>query len=152
MKDTDCTQAGKANARCLPLIDVIENFCGGAFPAGNACRYDQCQTDTDCRAAAPAGAAVSTCVPSGALGVYNSTCVSGGCRTDSDCTLHGGGRCQYGQAATNGVCSLRNVLFCAYPSDPCGNASSPACPSGMICVPNDNYQGRQCGKAPPAYP
>jgi hypothetical protein len=152
MKDTDCTQPADSNGRCLPLFDVVENFCGGAVPVGNVCRYDQCKVDADCKATAPAGATVSTCVPSGAFGLYNATCVSGGCRTDGDCTLHAGGRCQYGQAATNGVCALRNVLYCAYPSDPCGNADSSPCTGGMICVPNDNYQGRQCGKAPPAYP
>jgi hypothetical protein len=149
-KDGDCTQG--SHGRCLPLIDVKENFCGGAVPIGNVCRYDQCATDADCKAGMPAGTTVATCLPSGALNTLDATCAYGVCRTDADCTLHPGGNCQYGQAATHGVCSLRNVLFCAYPSDPCGNASSQPCGSPMICVPNDNLQGRVCGQGPPQYP
>jgi hypothetical protein len=152
LKDADCTQS--TNGRCLPLLDVKENFCGGAVPLGNVCRYDQCRGDADCTAQAPAGATVSTCVPSGAFGLYNATCVYGGCRTDADCGLHPGGSCQYGQAATNGVCSLREVLFCAYPSDSCQvvNNTTTGCPSGKICVPKSSYQGRECGAPPPEYP
>jgi hypothetical protein len=152
LKDADCTQS--MNGRCLPLLDVKENFCGGAIPLGNACRYDQCRADADCAAQAPAGATVSACVPSGAFGLYNATCIYGGCRADADCSLHAGGSCQYGQAATNGVCSLRNVFFCAYPSDSCqvANNATTGCPAGKICVPKSNYQGRECGAPPPAYP
>jgi hypothetical protein len=152
LKDTDCTQPN--NGRCLPLFNVKENFCGGAVPFGNVCRYDQCRADTDCKAQAPAGATVSTCVPSGAFGLFNATCVHGACRTDADCGLHPGGRCQYGLAATNGVCSLRNVLYCAYPSDPCqvGSNGSTGCTQGKICVPTSSYQGRECGAPPPAFP
>jgi hypothetical protein len=151
-KDADCAQAGSTNGRCLPLIDVKENFCGGAVPTGNACRYDQCRADADCKATAPAGVAVSACVPSGAFNVFNATCLSGACRTHADCTLHAGGKCQVGQAPTHGVCALRNVFFCAYPSDSCGNSDSPACAPGSLCVPNDNLQGRVCGQGPPQYP
>ena len=147
-----CTQS--TTGRCLPLWNVKENYCGGAIPLGNVCRYDQCQTDADCNAQAPAGATVSTCVPSGAFGLFNATCVYGGCRTDADCGLSPGGTCQYGLAATNGVCSLRNVLFCAYPSDACqvANNATTGCPQGKICVPKSSYQGRECGAPPPAYP
>jgi hypothetical protein len=152
LKNADCTQS--TNGRCLPLVDVEENFCGGAIPLGNVCRYDQCRTDADCTAQAPAGATISSCVPSGAFGLYNATCIYGGCRTDADCLSHPGGSCKYGEAATNGVCSLRNVLFCAYPSDSCQvtNNATTGCPSGKICVPKSNYQGRECGAPPPEYP
>src|SRR5579872_5224073 len=108
-KDADCTE--HPAARCLRLLDVVENFCGGAAPQGNACRYDVCKTDDDCKAAAPAGATVATCLPSGALNTWFATCAYGACRTDADCTLHPGGQCQYGQAATNGMCNLHNVLY-----------------------------------------
>jgi hypothetical protein len=163
-KDADCTQAGKANARCLPLFDVAQNFCGGALPAGNVCRYDQCSADLDCAAGKPAGVTVATCFPAGAPPshvadaptLYNSACVYGVCRTDADCTLHPGGQCLYGLAATNGVCNLNYVLFCAYPSDPCqtGPTGVMGCTNAgnSACVPNANYQGRACGKPPPAYP
>jgi hypothetical protein len=152
LKDADCTQPN--NGRCLPLRNVKENFCGGAVPFGNVCHYDQCRTDADCKAQMPAGATVSTCLPSGAFGLFNTTCVYGVCRTDADCGLHPGGRCQYGLAATNGVCSLRNVLFCAYPSDPCqvANNVSTGCTQGKICVPTASYQGRECGAPAPMYP
>ena len=75
----------------------------------------------------------------------------GACPVGNAC-LHPGGRCRYGQAATNGMCNLYNVLFCAYPSDPCGEPASPACPNNQICVPNADNQGRQCGAGPPMYP
>jgi len=149
-KDGDCAQG--SHGRCLPLIDVKQNFCGGAFPFGNACAYDQCASDTDCKAGMPAGSTVATCLPSGALDTLDATCAYGVCRTDADCTLHPGGACRYGQAATHGVCSLRDVLFCAYPSDACDGTSAKPCASPTICVPNDNLQGRVCGQGPPQYP
>jgi hypothetical protein len=152
LHDSDCAQTSATNARCLPLIDVKENYCGGAIPVGNVCRSDQCRADADCKATAVAGATVWTCLPAGAFGLYNAACVSGICRTDADCTVHAGGHCQYGQAATKGVCSLHNVLFCAYPTDACGNSDSPPCGGGLTCVPNDNFQGRQCGQSPPQFP
>jgi hypothetical protein len=149
-KDADCAETGKTDARCLPLVDVEQNFCGGAVPAGNVCRYDQCADDADCKAQTPIGATVATCLPSGIFDHYNTACAYGVCRTDADCTKHPGGSCEYGLAATNGVCSLNDVLFCAYPSDPCQTTTG--CDNGMICVPNADYQGRECGKPPPAYP
>jgi hypothetical protein len=164
-KDADCTLAGKSDPRCLPLFDVVKNFCGGAVPTGNVCRYDECSVDSDCVAGKPAGDTVATCLPSGAPAsgavnaplLYNSTCVYGICRTNADFTLHPGGRCLYGLAATHGMSNLNYVLFCAYPSDPCqiaSNGSTTGCapPSPSFCVPNDNLQGRTCGQGPPAYP
>ena len=161
--DAACKQAGKTNARCLPDIDVAVDFCGGAVPFSNVCRYDECSVDSDCVAQKPAGATVATCLPAGALvdafnsnrdSRYNATCAYGVCRTDADCTLHPGGQCTFGLAATGGKCSLVDVLFCAYPSDPCqGNGfSQTACGGAGYCVPNANNQGRQCGQGPPAYP
>ena len=154
LKDTDCAQAGITNARCLPRFYVAQNFCGGAVPQGNVCRHDTCGIDSDCNVQTLTRATVATCAPPGAFGLYNSACVYGGCRTDADCAQHPGGKCQYGLAATNGVCNLRNVLFCAYPSDPCqtGANGTTGCPGSMICVPNTDYQGRQCGEPPPTYP
>ena len=51
------------------------------------------------------------------------------------------------------VASLRNVLFCAYPSDACQvvNNATKGCPQGKICVPKTTYQGRECGAPPPTY-
>jgi hypothetical protein len=160
MHDADCAQAGKSNARCLPDRNVAQDFCGGAQPAGNVCSYDKCSVDSDCNSGKPAGATVATCLPAGALvdsfnsdqaSLYNAVCAYGVCRTDADCMLHSGGRCQFGLANPNGMCSLSDVLYCAYPSDPCqtsGNFMGNAC----YCVPNANDQGQQCGKAPPMYP
>jgi hypothetical protein len=162
--DAACAQTGKTNARCLPNVDVEVNFCGGAVPFGNVCRYDECGVDSDCVSQKPAGATVATCLPPGALeddfnsnrdSRYNATCAYGVCRTDADCTLHPGGQCTYGLAATGGKCSLVDVLFCAYPSDPCqGNGfTQTACEGGPgWCVPNADGQGRECGEGPPAYP
>ncbi|HVU02285.1 MAG TPA: hypothetical protein VHE30_11060 [Polyangiaceae bacterium] len=146
--DADCTDG--TNGRCWPKLDVAENFCGGAVPTGNDCRYDRCASDADCTQK-PAGASVAVCLPAGALGTYFAQCVYGGCRTNADCTAHPGGVCTYGQGPTNGACSLVNELYCAYPSDPCGNAGQD-CPSPKICVPKADYQGRECGAGPPMYP
>lgn len=148
-KDGDCTN-GTAG-RCWPNRNVVENFCGGAVPTGNVCRYDLCTTDADCTQK-PAGANVATCLPSGALGTYFAKCAYGGCRTNADCTQHPGGVCSYGLGPTNGACSLVDVLFCAYPSDPCGNPGQNCASPGMVCAPNTDYQGRACAQGPPAYP
>jgi hypothetical protein len=140
---------------------VAVNFCGGAIPFGNVCSHDECLNDSDCAANKPAGAAVATCLPAGALAdpgnsdhhsLYNATCAYGACRTNADCTLHPGGHCQYGIAATGGMCNLNSVLFCAYPSDPCQVSANYAPSAPCYCAPNANDQGQSCGKPPPAYP
>ena len=145
--DATCTQ-GSAG-RCIPTPFPP---CGGAAPIGNICSYSACAADADCLAATPAGATASVCVPSGAFGLFGAKCIYGGCRTDADCTLHPGGTCQYGNAAThNGMCDLRQVFFCAYPSDPCqGNATG--CQIPQICLPEETYQGRHCAPGPPQFP
>jgi hypothetical protein len=147
-KDADCK-----NGRCISDQSVYgTSYCGHPVPDEGACSYDECQTDRDCRARFAGSAAMTACVPSGQFGLFTSTCVNGACRTDADCVLHSGGKCQYGLAATKGDCSNYKVLFCAYPSDPCQVKDNPAttCPGGQICVPADNYQGQVCGLPPPA--
>jgi hypothetical protein len=144
MADADCTE--KAHGRCVPKNSIPN--CGGAVPVGNTCLYDQCATDADCKAGMPAGATVATCLPA-IQGRQTTVCAYGACRTHADCTKHPGGACTYGLGPTHGQCSLVDVLFCAYPSDPC---PAQACTFPMVCVPNDNYQGRQCGQGPPMYP
>ena len=147
MTDGDC-QLG-AGGRCVSRRTNLG--CGGAVPVGNECHYDGCTKDSDCGQPS-AGATVVTCVPAGALGFFTAACVLGGCRTDADCTQHADGRCLFGLAAThNGMCDLRQVLFCAYPSDPCQGASV-GCTQNLICVPNEDYQGQHCGPRPPQYP
>ncbi|HXI54471.1 MAG TPA: hypothetical protein VNO55_00300 [Polyangia bacterium] len=149
--DGDCTLAvdgGQIDkGRCLPRTSP----CGGAAPIGNSCQFDECRADADCNAGMPAGATVAICAPAGALNHVNAGCVYGGCRTDADCTRSPGGRCAYALADTGGACVVRNVLFCAYPNDPCSMTSG-CSPPAMICVPNPDYQGRRCGKGLPMYP
>jgi hypothetical protein len=124
--------------------------CGGVAPQGNVCVYDQCATDADCKAGMPAGSTVAMCLPSGALGRSpHAECVYGVCRTNADCTAHANGVCQVGYAAPHGQCVYDDVLFCAYPSDPC---PAQACSFPMTCAPNDNLQGRQCSQGWPMYP
>jgi hypothetical protein len=144
MADADCTD--KPHGRCVPRNYIAG--CGGAIPVGNTCLYDQCATDADCKAAMPAAATIATCLPA-IQGRVTKNCVYGACRTHADCTKHPGGVCTYGLGPTHGQCSLVDEFFCAYPSDPC---PATACPSLMQCVPNDDYQGRQCGPGPPMYP
>jgi hypothetical protein len=160
LHDADCAQTGKTTPRCLPHRDVAQDFCGGAQPVGNVCSYDQCSVDFDCNSGKPAGAMVATCLPAGALvdrfnsdraSLYNAVCGYGVCRTDADCTLHPGGQCQFGLVNPNGMCSLSDVLYCAYPSDPC-QTSDNFMGNACYCVPTANDQGQQCGKAPPMYP
>jgi hypothetical protein len=153
MADTDCTQ--HAGGHCVSRLASTLG-CGGARPFGNGCLYDACTTDADCAAGKPAGATVAACIPTGALGLHTATCIYGGCRTDADCTLHPGGSCQFGLAATHdGACDLRQVLYCGYPTDPC-QARYGSCPTdagpGPVCVPEESYQGRRCVPPPPAYP
>jgi hypothetical protein len=143
--DADCT-AGK-NGRCWPRTSLPG--CGGAIPLGNACSYDACATDADCKAGMPAGATAAVCVPAGAFGRTYAACAYGVCRTSADCTVHPGGVCQYGLAAPHGQCVFKDVLFCAYPSDPC---PALACATPLECFPNDDDQGRQCSQGLPRYP
>jgi hypothetical protein len=150
--DTACT--AHAGGHCVSRLASALS-CGGARPFGNACSYDACVTDADCMPGLPAGATVAACIPAGALGLHAASCRYGGCRTDADCTLHPGGTCELGLAAThNGMCDLRQVLFCAYPTDPC-QARYGSCPQNagpLVCAPEESYQGRHCVPAPPAYP
>ena len=144
MADADCTD--KPHGRCVPRNYI--SGCGGAIPVGNTCLYDECATDTDCKATMPAGATVAICLPA-IQGRVTKICTYGICRTHADCKKHPGGLCVYGLGPSHGKCALVDELFCAYPSDPC---PATACPSPMQCVPNDDYQGQQCGPGPPQYP
>ncbi|HXU05473.1 MAG TPA: hypothetical protein VN903_31155, partial [Polyangia bacterium] len=147
LQNSECTQ-GTAG-RCIPNPG---NPCGGAAPVGNICSYDGCTTDASCTAGMPAGATVSVCVPAGAFNFLNARCIYGGCRTDADCTQSAGGKCLYGNAATHGtMCDLRQVFYCAYPSDPCQGRND-GCTGLLICLPEENYQGRRCAMGPPMYP
>jgi hypothetical protein len=152
--DTACCTANSGctsgkGGRCISNLATYLG-CGGAVPTGNTCHYDDCAVDADCKSA-PAMATVSTCVPSGALGEYNATCVYGGCRTNGDCVLHPGGVCTYGEQATHGMCDRGFVFYCAYPSDPC-NGTQDCLSSGLVCAPEDDFQGRHCTQGPPEYP
>jgi hypothetical protein len=142
--DTQCTQG--AGGRCTARPG---HPCGGATGFGNACVYDTCTSDMDCRTL---GGSVAVCVPPGALSMITAGCVSGACRTNADCKLHPGGQCTYGPAAThNGMCDVRSVFFCAYPSDPCQGLNT-GCQSPLLCLPNENFDGRSCNAPPPMYP
>ncbi len=144
--DSECTDGD--GGRCISNIDQYFG-CGGAAPFGNSCYYDQCSSDDDCPTVD--GASVNICVPPGALGRMTSTCVSGGCRTDADCTTGENGRCLFGEARTHGTCDRRLVSYCAYTSDPCQDRNT-NCSSPQICLPDEDYDGRSCGPPPPMYP
>jgi hypothetical protein len=148
--DAEC--ADGTAGRCISTRATYFG-CGGAVPIGNKCNYAECAADADCLPSTPQGATLAACVPAGALGLYTAACIYGGCRTDQDCTLHPGGECRFGEAATHGTCDRRRVLFCAYPSDPCGSDSDcQQAGSFQVCVPEESYQGRHCAPAPPMYP
>ena len=149
-EDAQC--ADGAGGRCISRFNTYFG-CGGAVPSGNGCNYDACASDADCNSQRPSGATVSACLPAGALGRYTATCIHGGCRTDADCTLHPGGQCRFGEAATHGTCDRRNVFFCAYPTDSCqSNAQCQDSGTFFLCLPEENYQGRHCAPPPPMYP
>jgi hypothetical protein len=144
--DSECTDGD--GGRCVS--NIAQYFgCGGAAPFGNSCYYDACSTDDDCPDLA--GASVKVCVPPGALGRVTAACVSGGCRTNADCTTSPGGQCVFGEARTHGTCDRRQVFFCAYPSDPCQDRNT-GCAGVQLCLPNESYDGRSCGPPPPMYP
>ncbi len=141
MSDADCTASTNRSMLAASVV-YVSRAVAERSPV-TPCTYDECATDADCKAGMPATVARAACVPAGALGRTNAACVYGACRTNADCTKHPGGTCQYGLAAPFGRCVFDDVLFCAYPSDPC---PAQACASLMKCYPNDDDQGRSCGQ------
>jgi hypothetical protein len=93
-----------AHGRCLPRTSLPG--CGGAIPEGNVCVYDQCATDADCKAAMPAGAAIATCPPSGALGRVEANLRVRGLPHERRLTKNPGGVCLYDLGPTHGQCVL----------------------------------------------
>jgi hypothetical protein len=86
---------------------------------------DTCASDADC------SESHAICVPAGTLGRKVRTCLSGGCRVDTDCTAEPGGFCA---PVTEGCCNSIMGLYCMYRD---GCRSDAECPGGYCAVEGD---------------
>jgi hypothetical protein len=101
--------------------------CGGPFPvSANVCATLGCTTNADCNDN-------ETCILAGTLDHLSNSCVPGGCRVDSDCTVSAGGKCK---SVTPNCCSGALGLYCVYPTGGCRTNSD--CPGGHCFISADN--------------
>jgi hypothetical protein len=119
-KTADCTAAGKPG-KCL--LGPRAPSCGGPVQVPtNICAADQCMTAADC------SGSNAICVPAGVFGRKVASCLTGGCRRDSDCNEASGGACL---PITGTCCPSPIGLFCVY-KDGCTNDAD--CPDGHCDV------------------
>ncbi len=78
------------------------------------------------------------CVPGGAFDYKVSTCLTGGCRLDSDCKAETGGKCE---PVTTNCCDGPSGLYCVYPTKGCRSTAD--CSAGTTCQIVNNKTG-QC--------
>ncbi len=117
-KTADCMAAGKPG-KCL--LGPSSPSCGGPVQVPtNVCAADQCKSAADC------SGENAICVPAGVFGRKVASCLTGGCRRDSDCNEGPGGAC----LPIEGACCPGPIgLFCVY-KDGCVSQSD--CP-GAHC-------------------
>jgi hypothetical protein len=143
--DEECTE--KPRGRC-----VWDSHCGGVVrPPRRHCDYaGWCTSDRECTS--------GTCTPTSYSSFDIPACVTGVCRTSSDCRKGPGGACVIGHSG--GVCTVGYLLFfCQYTNDIClisnrgGDCPpSPAARFGQDCVPNEDGQGTRCVPTQPPPP
>jgi hypothetical protein len=128
-KTDDCAASGNPG-KCI--LGPVWPSCGGPVQVPmNMCAADQCKSASDC----PGNNAI--CVPAGVFGRKVATCLTGGCRRDSDCSEGPGGACL---PVTGRCCSAPIGLFCVYKD---GCVSDMDCPNGhcdtssgkAVCMP-----------------
>ena len=133
----DCQDAPAGH--CVPFS---LGYCGGpAPPDTSTCRYDTCDSDSDCTA--------------GEHGVclldYPRTCTYGPCNESADCTEGAGGRCVMTRA---GQPCPELVVYCQYDDDPCD--SDDDCPPlngrRQVGEPDADGHGRRCAPWQPPPP
>jgi hypothetical protein len=133
----DCQDA--AGGHCVPFS---LGYCGGpAPPDTSTCRYDTCDSDSDCSA--------------GENGVclldYPRTCNYGPCNDSADCTEGAGGRCVMTRA---GQPCPELVVYCQYDDDACDSDDDCPTANGMrqVCEPDADGHGRRCAPWQPPPP
>jgi hypothetical protein len=133
----DCQDAPAGH--CVPFS---LGYCGGpAPPDTSTCRYDTCDSDSDCSA--------------GEHGVclldYPRTCNYGPCNESADCTEGAGGRCVMTRA---GQPCPELVVYCQYDDDPCDSDDDCPTANGMrqVCEPDADGHGRRCAPWQPPPP
>jgi hypothetical protein len=125
----DCQDA--PGGQCVPFS---LGYCGGPAPPDHStCRYDTCDSDSDCT-----GGEHGVCLID-----YPRTCSYGPCRTSADCTEGPGGRCVMTRV---GQPCPELAVFCTYDDDAC--ASDADCPRAnamqQVCEPDADGHGRGC--------
>jgi hypothetical protein len=140
--DQCCSSAECAKGKCFeaPL------GCGGPQPIpSNACLEDACASDAACAIDSPPPH-VGVCVHAGVFGVPVDTCMTFGCRLDSDCQAEPGGLCE---PITDPCCGRPLGLYCVYPQGGC--RSNADCASGHCQVAPDGSRAT-CVPGPTACP
>lgn len=133
----DCQEA--PGGQCVPFS---LGYCGGpAPPDTSTCRYDSCDSDSDCTAGEHGVCLVD----------YPRTCNYGPCSRSADCTEGAGGRCVMTRA---GQPCPELVVFCTYDDDPCDSDDDCAEANGMrqVCEPDSDGHGRRCAPWQPPPP
>ncbi|HEX3776859.1 MAG TPA: hypothetical protein VHV51_20445 [Polyangiaceae bacterium] len=124
---TDCA----AGSSCVET--PIGPSCGGLLTKPTIeCVKEACTVAADCTGNN------AICVPAGALDRKVSTCLSGGCRLDTDCKDEAGGKCE---PVTPNCCNGPSGLYCVYPSKGC--RSDADCATGSTCQIESQKTG-QC--------
>ncbi|HEY4106726.1 MAG TPA: hypothetical protein VGM44_22655 [Polyangiaceae bacterium] len=108
--------------------------CGLITRPTIACVKEACTTAADC------SGSNAICVPAGALDRKVSTCLTGGCRLDTDCKDEAGGKCE---PVTPNCCGGPSGLYCVYPSKGCRNNSD--CTTGTGICQIVNQKTGECG-------
>jgi len=128
-KSADCA-ASAQGGKCI--LGPPLPMCGGPLQIpSNVCAVDQCKSASDC------SGPNAICVPAGVFGRKVASCMTGGCRRDSDCTQGKGGACL---PIAGGCCPGPIGLFCVYEG---GCVNQGDCPNGhcetstgtAVCAP-----------------
>jgi hypothetical protein len=104
--------------------------CGLVTRPTIECAKSGCTTAADCTGSN------AICVPGGTLDRKVNTCLTGGCRRDTDCTDLAGGKCE---PVTTFCCSGPSGLYCVYPGKGCRTSAD--CTAGSSCQIMNNKTG-----------
>ena len=128
-KTADCAAAGK-QGKCL--LGPVAPSCGGpALVPTNVCAIDKCTSASGC------SGSNGVCVPAGVFGRKVASCMTGGCRRDSECSEGKGGAC----VPVSGACCPGPVgLYCVYQGGcvndgDCTNGHCDVSSGKAVCAP-----------------
>jgi Dickkopf-like protein len=120
--DTCCPGVKECAAGATCVAGPLAPSCGLVVSPSPVCAKEACTVLADC------SGSNAICVPAGALDRKANTCLTGGCRRDTDCKDIAGGKCE---PVTSNCCSGPNGLYCVYPAKGC--RSSADCAVGSTC-------------------